>query len=201
MSEQNPQIVMRYGPIPGSSYFLQKDEIYLGRDLNNDIAVPDPEISRRHARFLRKPEGFYIEDLGSTNGTFLNGVRISSPQLLKNGDLITLAENTVISFEAAGTQPHVAASPAQVVYNPEQSVQATIPPASPAYEPVQAPSPQQPLAPAPIPQQVKKKRGWFATFLLVLLAVLIVVGLVLLFMPASWWCALTFNSITGCPVY
>ena len=99
MTDSKPQIVMRSGPIPGASYYLDKPEVSIGRDLANDIPVPDSEISRRHARFIVKVDGVYIEDLGSTNGTFLNGVRLSAPKRLANGDLVTLAENTVMSFE------------------------------------------------------------------------------------------------------
>lgn len=107
MAEQKFLIVMRSGPIPGSSYYIEKDEVFIGRDLTNDLPVPDPEISRRHARFLRRGDAIYIEDLGSTNGTFLNGSRIAGPQQLTDGDLITLAENTVMSFEVKGaaTEP------------------------------------------------------------------------------------------------
>jgi hypothetical protein len=61
--------------------------------------------------------------------------------------------------------------------------------------------PQQPVALAPIFEQPKKGMGWFATLLLVLLIVIVIVALVLIFMPASWWCALTFNQLPGCPIY
>ena len=56
MAETKPQIVMRSGPIPGSSFYLDKAEVSIGRDLSSDITVPDPEISRRHARFIVKTE-------------------------------------------------------------------------------------------------------------------------------------------------
>ena len=44
------QIVIRSGPTPGKTYPLVKSEIFIGRDLSNDIVINDPEISRRHAR-------------------------------------------------------------------------------------------------------------------------------------------------------
>jgi len=201
MAEQKFLITMRSGPIPGSSYYIEKDEVYLGRDLSNDLPVPDPEISRRHARFLRKPDGIYIEDLGSTNGTFVNGVRLTGPQLLQNGDLITLAENTVMSFEVKeeATQPTRVST--QTFEPGLYEVPVPAPAAKKEYEPVAAPMPQQPVALAPIFEQPKKGMGWFATLLLVLLIVIVIVALVLIFMPASWWCALTFNQLPGCPIY
>ena len=178
---------MRSGPIPGSSYYIEKDEVYLGRDLSNDLPVPDPEISRRHARFLRKPDGIYIEDLGSTNGTFVNGVRLTGPQLLQHGDLITLAENTVMSFEVKeeATQPTRVSTQTfePGLYEVPKPAQA----AKKEYEPVAAPTPQQPVAQAPSVEKPKKGMGWFATLLLVLLIVIVLVALVLIFMPASWW--------------
>ncbi|MEL7646414.1 MAG: FHA domain-containing protein [Anaerolineaceae bacterium] len=200
MAEQKFLIVMRSGPIPGSSYFIEKDEVFLGRDLTNDLPVPDPEISRRHARFLRRGDAIYIEDLGSTNGTFLNGVRIAGPQQLTDGDLITLAENTVMSFEVKGaaTEPlrvsDAKAEPA--LYTPEAAA-----PAPTSYQPVSAPVPQQPIAPAPTPERPKKRMGWCLIVLLVLLALVLIVGVVLVFMPASWWCAISFNQLPGCPIY
>ena len=199
MAEKKFLIVMRSGPIPGSSYFIEKDEVFLGRDLTNDLPVPEPEISRRHARFLRRGDSIYIEDLGSTNGTFLNGARIAGPQQLKDGDLITLAENTVMSYEVKGaaTEPlKVAAAKAEpALYTPEAA------PVQAAYQPVSAPVPQQPIAPALTPQGEKKRMGWCLVVLLILLALLLIVGVVLVFMPASWWCALTFNQLPGCPIY
>lgn len=186
MASQIPQIVMRSGPIPGSSFFLDKSEVYIGRDLSNDVPVPDPEISRRHARFFVRDEGIFFEDLGSTNGSFLNGVRLTSPQLLHNGDIITLADSTAMRYE----------------YEPAPS---EVPPAVPhgnnemPVEPVYVEA--QPEAPAPVAtRKAPKKLNCFFTILIVLLIIMIVVGVVLIFMPESWWCALTFNSISGCPV-
>ena len=201
MTAQNPQIVMRSGPIPGSIHFLEKDETVLGRDLGNDIPVPDPEISRRHARFIRRPEGFYIEDLGSTNGTFVNGVRLAVPQLLKHGDLITLAESTVMSFELPSgmQQAHVPMSIPASMFDNEAAVQPTVAEA-PAYTPVEAPVSPTPLAAAPNFKPDKKPKGWCSVILIVLLIALIIIALVITFMPTSWWCLITFDKLSGCPI-
>jgi predicted component of type VI protein secretion system len=67
--------------------------ITLGRD-GCDVVLSDPEVSRRHAVVAESPEGFTIEDLGSTNGTWVNGERIDHPQPLRAGDEIRFG-NTV----------------------------------------------------------------------------------------------------------
>lgn len=195
MSEQKPLIVMRSGPIPGSSFYLEKTEVTLGRDLANDIPVPDQEISRRHARFLTRTDGVFIEDLGSTNGTFLNGVRISSPQRLNNGDLITMAESTVMSFE----WPDQAKTPTYSAYPAAESTPQPAPVAQQAYQPAQKPVPQQALAPEPIPE-LKQSTPWYSNFFILLLIAIIIIMVIVIFMPTSWWCFFSANRIPGCPV-
>jgi len=196
MSEQKPLIVMRSGPIPGSSFYLEKTEVTLGRDLANDIPVPDQEISRRHARFLTRTDGVFIEDLGSTNGTFLNGVRISSPQRLNNGDLITMAESTVMSFE----WPDQVKTPTYSAYPQAESTPEPAPQApQQAYQPAQKPVPQQALAPEPIPE-LKQATPWYSNFFILLLIAIIIIMVIVIFMPTSWWCFFSANRIPGCPV-
>ena len=195
MPEQKPLIVMRSGPIPGSSFYLERTEVTLGRDLSNDIPVPDQEISRRHARFLTRTDGVYIEDLGSTNGTFLNGVRISSPQRLNNGDLITLAEATVMSFE----WPDQAKTPTYSAYPAAEAMPAPAAPQA-VYQPAPKPIPQQPLAPELVPEQ-KPVTPWYSNFFILLLIAIIIIMVIVIFMPTSWWCFFSANRIPGCPVY
>jgi hypothetical protein len=62
----------------------------LGRRHDCDHALNSPRVSRRHCWFLLRGEEVRVEDLGSTNGTYLNGERINTPQVLRKGDLITL---------------------------------------------------------------------------------------------------------------
>ena len=196
MPDQKPLIVMRSGPIPGSSFYLEKPEVTLGRDLSNDIPVPDQEISRRHARFVTRPDGVYIEDLGSTNGTFINGVRISSPQRLNSGDLITLAETTVMSFEF----PDQAKAPTYSAYPTPDPIPQPSPAAyQAANQPTPKPIPQQTLAPAPTPE-IKQRAPWYSNFFILLLIAIIIIMLIIIFMPSSWWCFFSANRIPGCPI-
>ncbi len=85
---------------------LSPVQVFISKKLKSRLVVTSPMTSRCQTRdltpsrrFLTRTDGVFIEDMGSTNGTFLNGVRISSPQRLNNGDLITMAESTVMSFE------------------------------------------------------------------------------------------------------
>jgi len=99
MESQTYQLAMRSGPTPGKVYFLIKQENYIGRDFNNDIVINDSEVSRKHARIVMQPAGYTLEDLGSTNGTFVSGQRLMGPHLLKPGELIMLGENVSLVFE------------------------------------------------------------------------------------------------------
>ena len=86
------QLVMQMGPSPGKTISLGETEHYLGRDENNTIVVNDAELSRRHCHFIFTDGGFEIEDMGSTNGTFVNEKRTSGRYRLNLGDIIRLGD-------------------------------------------------------------------------------------------------------------
>jgi hypothetical protein len=94
------RLTVRQGPMPGKVIELVKDIIVLGRDVNNDIVVNDAEVSRTHARLTAQGEGYIVEDLASTNGTFLNGQRLTGPKLMRHGDMLGLGETVVMEFGA-----------------------------------------------------------------------------------------------------
>lgn len=74
------------------SYVLDKS-MTLGRGGNNGISVADPYLSKKHAVFMSQEGGFYIRDLESTNGTFVNGRRLEDmPVRLKDGDRIHIGQ-------------------------------------------------------------------------------------------------------------
>jgi FHA domain-containing protein len=94
------QLIMRSGPTPGAAFTLEGDQITIGRDSVNEIVINDAEISRRHARLTFQGGKYVLEDLGSTNGTFVNGQRLAGPRVLKPGEVVSFGEQIVMVFEA-----------------------------------------------------------------------------------------------------
>src|SRR5437764_3098443 len=83
----------------GSDFQLNSSQVTIGRGGQNDIALPQDEfVSARHARFEPRRDGVWIQDLGSTNGTYLNGVRLERPRRLSVGDVVRVGD-TDLRFE------------------------------------------------------------------------------------------------------
>jgi len=100
MASQIFQLVMRSGPNPGKIFTLTQGEIIVGREVGADIVINDAEISRKHARLVSQHGGYIVEDLGSTNGTFVNGQRLMGPHMLRHGELVSMGENVSLAFES-----------------------------------------------------------------------------------------------------
>lgn len=71
---------------------LVRDEYSIGRAEENTVRLTERNISRRHAKLARNGTGWYLEDLASYNGAFVNGVRVSERQRLEHGDLVQLGD-------------------------------------------------------------------------------------------------------------
>jgi hypothetical protein len=97
------RLVIVEGPNQGRSFDLG-GSLVLGRDTSAGIVLEDPEASRRHASVSAEGEAVTLEDLGSTNGTFVNGERIEGPRTLQPGDKVRIG-TTVL--ECQGTGPAV----------------------------------------------------------------------------------------------
>lgn len=74
-------LIAHTGPNKGARFLLDTDESIAGRHPNADIFLDDVTVSRRHAKFTRNGENFRLSDIGSLNGTYINGDRIDEIQL------------------------------------------------------------------------------------------------------------------------
>jgi hypothetical protein len=84
----------------GMDFELNSSQLTIGRGRQNDLAIASDEYaSARHARFEPRQDGVWIQDLGSTNGTFLNGTRLERPRRLTHGDIVRVGE-TDLRYEA-----------------------------------------------------------------------------------------------------
>ena len=80
-------------------FTLGAHPLTIGRAVNNDVSMPDDEYaSGRHARFEPRRDGVWVEDIGSTNGTFVNGIRLTRERKLTPGDVVRVGE-TDLRFE------------------------------------------------------------------------------------------------------
>jgi pSer/pThr/pTyr-binding forkhead associated (FHA) protein len=80
---------------------------YIGREDVNQVAIPNEAISKKHAKLTFADGKFYIEDLSSSNGTFLNGTRVHVRTALRNGDLIRLGA-VIVKFEISKQEAQAA---------------------------------------------------------------------------------------------
>ncbi len=191
------RLVMRTGPTVGKVFPLDKNEVFIGRDLANDISINDPEVSRRHARIFLQGANFILEDLGSTNGTMVNGQRLMGPYMLRPGELVVFGEQVSLLFEAA--MPEADATIAAPNRMPEKPIVQPVPQPEPSYQP---PAYQQPAAPSYQPayagqvpaqqefyeEEKKKFPVWLIIVLIILLLVICacVVGLFLIDANNMW---------------
>lgn len=84
--------------LEGQRYFLEGSEFMVGRAPTKgatQVAIPDPNISANHATLTQKGDRWYCEDLGSTNGTYINGGRIAQSTLIRDGDTLRMGNTTL----------------------------------------------------------------------------------------------------------
>ena len=80
-------LVVQRGPNAGSKFLVDKDVTTAGRHPESDIFLDDVTVSRRHAEFRRKNERFFVHDVGSLNGTYVNRQRVDETELASGDEL------------------------------------------------------------------------------------------------------------------
>lgn len=193
------------GPNQGQSYVLQDMVCTLGRTADNTIVIDSPRISRHHTQIRLLPDGAIVEDMGSTNGTWVNNRRLTGPQRLTPGDIIGLADYVSFRFEVEEgmrtekLMPAMPGTPTQVmddVYNipapppppdyqePYRQYAETATPSFTPVQPAQPPAPQLGVAPRP------KRSQWVyivIAILLILICICVAVAVYLWFAPVEFW--------------
>ena len=97
LPQNSALLIAQRGPSSGSRFLLDQDLTLAGRHPNADIFLDDVTVSRRHVEFLRSNGGFEVRDLGSMNGTYLNGTRVEG-SLLANGDVVQVGKYHLTFF-------------------------------------------------------------------------------------------------------
>jgi len=152
--------------VPGQAplaFPLRQERISIGRDAGNDIRLPEPAVSSRHAAIIRKAGRVVLHDLKSSNGTWVNGARIDNQELV-HGDMIAFGRVVMSFIDESQEAPPAPPPPAPTANQPPRRVvspatETTIPrPAAPATSaptptvaPVLPPLAQSPPAPAATP--------------------------------------------------
>ncbi|BCJ74051.1 hypothetical protein CS0771_35950 [Catellatospora sp. IY07-71] len=88
--------------------------IRLGREADNDIVLADLQASRYHAELRRTGDTFTLVDLGSRNGTFLNGRQVAKPTLMHAGDMVSIGRHELL-FDGVRLHDHVDTGPASII--------------------------------------------------------------------------------------
>ena len=93
-------LIIVQGPGTGHTFTLGTDPVIIGREgPTAKFVIADPAVSRRHAQISRQDDGYVIEDLNSTNGTFINAQRVVGAVPLTPGDLIELGTAVTLSYD------------------------------------------------------------------------------------------------------
>jgi hypothetical protein len=205
MASQSFQLIMRSGPNPGKAFDLTKNEIFIGRDISNDVVISDAEVSRKHARVSLHAGGYVLEDLGSTNGTFVNGQRLMGPHALRPGESIMFGENVSLSFEAVSDENATLQSAPPVPPPAPPPIRRPAPPAAqpvppPAYSGQVPPGPAVPYYPEAEPVGNKRNRTmlWVGCGVVLVLLCVLAAG-AFAFDSLNLYCTPPFNILFTCP--
>lgn len=96
-----PVLIIQEGHGAGRRWFIEKDRVTIGRSEDCDIVLTERQVSRHHAQIRRTDSQYILEDLGSKNGTYVNGRQVTGPYILQDGDEIQIALCVRLSFVGA----------------------------------------------------------------------------------------------------
>jgi len=211
---------MQLGPSQGETLPIQGEEFVLGRDPESNWTIDDVEVSRGHARLIAREGGYAIEDMGSTNGTFVNGQRIRSVLQLDPGATIRLGENVLLFYDAvaedtATEDTHSEDTQADVSPDKEETKEEEIPqveilervesekPSAPPAK-AQSASPAEPVPLSKIRDNLPAELPFYRRPAVIAVALILLVGTLALtaflwYVDANFlWCDVFGTLIAGC---
>ena len=213
MTKTQYRLVVRQGPIPGQVFECDKNEISIGRDIANDFVINDAEVSRRHARLILEGNRYQIEDLNSTNGTYIDGQRLIGPHLLAIGEIIMFGDNVGVIFDGEPAPPDITvastvdlgSTPVAAIPAPEESPVQLVTPIQPMLNQYPIAEKSVPEIEPEIPEVTDKKpiNTWLLAGCgcLVVIVLLFIAGLVFIDQPwnpgGGLYCRTPFDIIFG----
>jgi len=96
-----PTLIMQEGQGAGQSWPVEKERVIIGRSEDCDVVLAERQVSRHHAQIRRLDNQYVLEDLGSRNGTYVNGRQVIEPHILQDGDEIQIALCVRLGFVSA----------------------------------------------------------------------------------------------------
>lgn len=190
------QLVMHSGPTPGKTFPLEGDIITIGREAGNGIVINDAEVSRKHAQLSFQGGKFVVSDIGSTNGTFVNGQRITGQHVLSAGEVISLGEQINLLFEAlVQIDPNATMLSAAAGRPAAAAPRPSTPAPTPAAQPVQSVgyAGQVPVGPEPGMAAPPPRGGSNRTLIIVAVVIVVLlcccVGGIFIYDFADLWCS------------
>jgi len=212
-SQRQHTLVVTDGPNVGKIHPLQGMICTMGRSADNTVVFDSSRVSRHHIQIRLLPTGMVIEDLGSTNGTWVNGRRLVEPRTLDPGDQIRVADYVTLEYavEDAGSAATVISDmprgATQVMQGTPRYEPPTPPPPAQDFAAYAAPPPAQPLefagpevdyvAPVEVapaepaePAEPLKRPRWLYVvigILAVLICLCVALAVYLWFAPVTFW--------------
>jgi pSer/pThr/pTyr-binding forkhead associated (FHA) protein len=213
------RLVVRQGPIPGQVFELNRNEVSIGRDISNDFVINDAEVSRKHARLTLEGDRYKIEDLNSTNGTYIDGQRLIGPHVMAIGEIIMFGDNVGVIFDGETVGADVTVpSPIVQGMTPVSAMPAPVESISQPSEPFPPPARYQPSPEQALPEvepeqaaEAGKKpvNTWLLAGCGCLLVILVLAIALLVFIDQPWnpggglYCVspfdIIFRTIGYCP--
>ena len=165
-------LVVWRGPQAGRTFTLHEGTNTVGRAPDNDVLLSEESVSRHHVQIVVQPEGVWIQDVGSTIGTLVNGRRITGSTWLRSGDTVQVGGSVILGVQIAPVE----ISARSAIMAPPPAPAAAVPFATP----LPTPAPGAAIPSAPRPQARPRRWGWAAGGVVALLVVVAAVGVLAL---------------------